>query len=124
MNADLQRCIEKCLDCYWICRHESSAHCLEAGGDHVKPEHFRLMMSCAEICRAAADIMLIGSPHHEAVCAACAEICDACAKSCEEVHDMEECARVCHACAESCRQMGGPPEHAAMPGEYYEQPDS
>jgi hypothetical protein len=107
ITADLQRCIETCLDCYWTCRQESMTHCLEAGGEHVEPGHFRLMVSCAEICRTAADIMLMGSPHHGAVCSACAEICDACAKSCEDLHDMEQCARVCRKCAGSCRQMAG-----------------
>src|SRR5688572_7999721 len=101
MNDDLRHCVEKCLECYSICRHQSTAHCLEAGGDHVKPEHFKLMMSCAELCRTAADMMLIGSPHHAAVCGACAEVCETCAKSCEELHDMEACARACRACAES-----------------------
>jgi hypothetical protein len=120
----MRQCIERCLECYWTCRHQSTTHCLETGGDHVKPDHFKLMMSCAEICRTAADIMLIGSPHHEAVCTACAEICEACAKSCEELHDMEKCAHACRDCAESCRKIGGAPVHAAMRGEYYEQPDS
>ena len=46
--------MEKCLECYSICRETAMNHCLEAGGQHVEPEHFRLMASCAEICRTAA----------------------------------------------------------------------
>jgi hypothetical protein len=82
-------------------------HCLEAGGKHVEPTHFRLMINCAEICRTAADFMLSNSPLHARICAACAEVCDACAQSCEQVGDMDECVQVCRRCAESCRKMAG-----------------
>ncbi len=34
----------------------------------------RLLLACAEICRAAASVMLIGAPQHKSICAACAEI--------------------------------------------------
>lgn len=83
--------------------------CLETGGDHVAPEHFRLMINCADICRTAADFMLSSSRLHGQVCAACAEVCDACAVSCENLGDMERCVRACRECAQNCRAMA----HAA-----------
>jgi hypothetical protein len=103
--SELQTCIEDCLRCYRTCRQTAMDHCLETGGPHVEPEHFRLMVACAEACRSAADIMLIGVPLHRSVCRACAEICEACARSCEPLDGMEECVRVCRACAESCFAM-------------------
>src|SRR3954469_5353940 len=95
----MQQCIDSCLQCYQTCRRESMNHCLEAGGKHIEPVHFRLMTNCAEICRTAADFMLSSSNLHARICAACAEVCDACAQSCEQVGEMEECVEACRRCA-------------------------
>ena len=110
-NENMQQCIEQCLNCYRICRETAMNHCLEQGGAHVEPSHFRLMINCADICRTAADFMLSNSVLHGKVCAACADVCDACAVSCGEVGDMDDCVQACQRCAESCRQMAG-----ALPG--------
>jgi hypothetical protein len=107
ISPEMRSCIEECLRCYQLCLAEASQHCLEAGGKHVEPEHFRLMLACAEICRTSAHMMLLGVEQHKASCAACAAICEACARSCAEVGDMQECVEVCRRCAESCRQMAG-----------------
>ena len=104
-DAQLQACIVDCLECYSLCKQEAMTHCLEVGGRHVDPDHFRLMDDCAEICRTAADFMLSRSAFHARVCGVCAEICDACAQSCEEIGGMEGCARACRGCAESCRRL-------------------
>src|SRR5882672_9547404 len=105
MSEDVQRCVELCLDCYWTCKQTAMNHCLETGGEHVAPEHFRLMINCAEICRTAADFLLSSSRLFPQVCAACAEICDDCALSCENLGDMERCVRACRACSQSCRAL-------------------
>jgi len=80
-------------------------HCLEMGGAHVEPEHFRLMLDCAEICQTAANFMLRSSKHHPHVCAECADVCEDCAKSCEAVGDMDDCVAACRRCAQTCSQM-------------------
>jgi hypothetical protein len=108
MNAQsgqLQACIVDCLECYSVCRQEAMNHCLEAGGRHVDPNHFRLMRDCAELCRTAADLMLGGSTFYAAICALCADVCEACARSCEEIGGLEACARTCRGCAQSCRRL-------------------
>jgi len=102
---EMQACIDACLNCYQTCIGMAMSHCLVKGGRHVEPAHFRLMISCAEICRASAHIMLSGTDVHKASCAACAEICAACAASCAMLDDMDECVAACRACAESCREM-------------------
>ena len=107
LSPQVQRCIEACLDCHRTCLTMASQHCLVAGGDHVAPEHFRQMMACAEICRSAAAIMMIGDDQMRPVCAVCAEICDACAESCAGLDGMEACVEACKGCAETCRQMAG-----------------
>ena len=105
LDAEMADCVRDCLDCYATCRQTAMNHCLEEGGRHVEPEHFRLMMNCAEMCRTAADFMLSSSRFHARTCTVCAEVCDACAQSCEAIGTMEECVRACLKCAESCRRM-------------------
>ena len=105
MTSSMQDCIDDCLHCYRTCLQTAMNHCLEAGGRHTEPEHFRLMMNCSDICRTAAEFMLTGSPLHGPVCAACAEVCHACAQSCEQIGNMEECVEACRTCMDSCRLM-------------------
>lgn len=105
LSQEMQNCIEECLNCHRICLQEAMNHCLETGGKHLEPTHFRLMMNCAEICQTSANFMLSGSQYHKLTCDACAQICEACAQSCEQVGDMEECVQACRSCAESCRKM-------------------
>ena len=40
-------------------------HCLEAGGKHVEPGHFKLMMAGAEMCQTAANQIVIGMCQHQ-----------------------------------------------------------
>ncbi len=105
IHASMQQCIDDCLHCYRTCLETAMNHCLEAGGPHTEPEHFRLMIHCAEICRTCAEFMLGNSRMHAPVCAACVEICHACAQSCEQIGDMNECVEACRTCMESCRAM-------------------
>lgn len=106
-TAEMKQCIDQCVACWRVCTETASDQCLEMGGRHVEPAHFRLMMACAETCRAAATAMMWGVAEHRSVCAACAELCEACAASCAEVGDMEACVDACRRCAESCRRMAG-----------------
>lgn len=102
---EMQRCIDACLQCYQTCTASAMRHCLVQGGRHLEPEHFRLMMACAEMCRTSAHLMLLGAPQHRHNCADCAAICRECADSCAELDGMEECVKACRQCAEVCEQM-------------------
>ena len=104
-TSSMQACIDACLNCYRTCLSEAMNHCLEAGGAHTAPAHFKLMMACAEMCRTSAHFMLIGTRHHQHTCAECAEICRECATSCETVGDMEDCVSACRHCADACAKM-------------------
>ncbi|MGY3513988.1 hypothetical protein ACVIQY_006963 [Bradyrhizobium sp. USDA 3051] len=104
-SEDMTRCIALCMSCYQTCLGTAMNHCLETGGKHVEPKHFRLMMACAEMCRTAAHFMLINTPHHRHTCGECAEICSECAEDCERVGGMDECVAMCRSCAQSCRAM-------------------
>lgn len=107
LSQSMQECIRDCLLCYQICRRDAMNHCLETGGRHVEPRHFRIMIGCAELCRTAADVMLSNLDVHGSVCAACADTCEACAQSCAGLEGMDECAQACRRCAQSCRKFAG-----------------
>lgn len=104
-SPQCQKAIEASLRCFRTCTDMLASHCLEKGGKHAEAEHVRLMMTCAEICRTTATLLLLKSRHFSELCEECAEICEDCAKSCENLHDMEECAQTCRFCAEACREM-------------------
>ena len=98
-------CIEQCSSCSQICYSTALNHCLKAGGKHVEPEHFTLMLNCAKMCETSACLQMSNSSFSKKVCKLCAEICEACAANCESIGDMDECVRACKQCAESCRKM-------------------
>src|SRR5256714_15565800 len=101
----MNRCIEACLGCYRTCLGTAMNLCLETGGKHLEPAHFRLMMACAEICRTSAHFMLINTPHHKHTCRECAEICAECATDCERIGGGEGGGAKCKAFAARCRKM-------------------
>src|SRR5262245_60038795 len=90
LSTELQLCVDTCLDCFKTCQQMALTHCLEMGGDHVEPAHFRLMLDCAELCRSTATLMLSGSSAHFELCKLCAKLCRECAASCEKLSGMEE----------------------------------
>lgn len=104
-EQSMQDCIANCNRCHQICLQTAMNHCLDAGGQHVQADHFKLMMNCAEICQLSANFQLSNSAFHRQVCAVCAYICEACTASCEAIGGMDECVEACEKCAESCRQM-------------------
>jgi hypothetical protein len=105
-QGDREQCIAHCLECYKSCINTAMTHCLQAGGEHVHPAHFRLMINCADICRAAADFLLSESEFHRRLCALAADVCEACAESCREIGEMDDCVEACERAAASCSTMG------------------
>jgi len=124
ISPNMQQCIDACLDCYRSCMETAMNHCLEMGGRHVDPDHFRLMTNCADICRTSAEFMMSASPMHAQVCAACAVVCDACAQSCEQIGGMDDCAQACRDCAQLCHQMSGGGMDMGMGSQQQQQPGS
>ncbi|MYN17835.1 four-helix bundle copper-binding protein [Rugamonas sp. FT107W] len=105
ITSAMQDCIDACDNCHQACLQTALTHCLEMGGRHVEPNHFRLMLDCAAVCEMSANLQLSGSRFSSRICALCADICHACALSCLELDGMEECVRACEACEHSCHQM-------------------
>lgn len=104
-STRLQDCIDECLQCQSVCLEELMNHCLEMGGDHLQPDHVRLMMNCADICQASARFMMTNSRLHHLTCDVCAQVCEECARSCEAIGEMQRCVDACRSCSESCRRM-------------------
>ena len=105
LSRTVEDCIDNCLACHKTCLGVAMTHCLETGGEHVAPQHFRMMVDCAAICATTADFMLHKSQFHHDLCSVCATVCEACARDCEGMAGMEDCAKACRTCAESCRAM-------------------
>jgi hypothetical protein len=107
MEMDIKACKELCWECRTECQDTLATHCLQKGGEHVAPEHVKLMLDCIQICQTAADFMGRQSSLHAYTCEACAAVCEACAQSCRKLEgeQMKHCAETCSRCAESCREM-------------------
>jgi hypothetical protein len=106
MSPDqMKACIDACSTCHQTCMQTAMNHCLEAGGKHVEPAHFRLMMNCAQLCQVSVNFQLSSSTFSAELCGVCAQLCDACADSCDSIGGMDACVAACRACAESCRIM-------------------
>ena len=104
-QTQMEPCIEACSNCHRVCLQTALNHCIESGGSHVEPTHFRLMMNCAEICQTSANLQLSNSKFSAALCAVCAQVCAACAESCQRIGGMDACVDACNTCAETCRAM-------------------
>lgn len=104
-SREIDACIDACLQCHKVCLGMAMTHCLETGGDHVAPAHFRLMMDCAAVCATAADFMLHKSSFHRELCRLCADICTACADDCAKLDGMDDCVQTCRQCARLCAAM-------------------
>lgn len=50
LTDEMQECIQRCIQCWQSCMRDAMNHCLDTGGKHVEPTHFRLMINCAEVC--------------------------------------------------------------------------
>lgn len=105
LSSEIRSCIEDCHACATTCLSDAVQHCLSKGGRHTEPQHFKLMLDCAEMCQTAVNFMARGSEHVAHICRECAEICRACAASCEALGDMPECVEACRRCAQSCDTM-------------------
>lgn len=100
-----QSCIDACTKCYQICLSTAMNHCLNVGGEHVEPQHFRAMINCAQMCQTSANLQLSSAQFANKFCALCAEVCEVCAKSCSDLDGMGDCEKACLDCAASCRAM-------------------
>ncbi len=106
-SPQMQKAIDVCQNCHHVCL-ATLQHCLQMGGEHVAPDHIRLMLDCVEICETSANFMIRASDFHAETCGVCADVCERCAGDCARFtddHMMQACAEACIRCAASCREM-------------------
>jgi hypothetical protein len=111
MTAEMQKCVDACMECYSCCERTMS-HCLKQGGRYVDMAIMGALMDCADVSRVCADMMMRQSPLATEMAAMCARICDMCAEACMAMAEdtmMKRCAEVCRKCAEACRAMARMP---------------
>ena len=104
-SPEITNCLENCVLCHRVCFTMATTHCLEVGGEHVAPNHLRLMLLCAEICQTSAKFLMAGAPLHVEICRACATVCRECAEDCSRLEGMDECVAACRECAQTCERM-------------------
>lgn len=97
-------CIATCNECSKSCLAHVR-HCLDIGGEHAEADHIGMLLTCAQVCRTAAELMTIDSEWYPTVCDLCAQVCEECAEACAAMDDMEACVAACRECAQSCRRM-------------------
>jgi hypothetical protein len=104
-HGELDACARLCAECAMVCKRTFFTHCVQVGGDHVRPEHVLLVTDCIAACQIAADFLTRGSPRHADACRLCADVCQRCAEECRSMGGMEDCATTCQHCADSCNRM-------------------
>jgi hypothetical protein len=81
-------CIRACMACAVACKH-CATECLNEEQVKHLARCIKLNLECAAICRAAAEVMSLGSDYSIAMgmehCAQCAEACRACAVACNKM---------------------------------------
>lgn len=102
----IESCRVACETCSRVCLGHVR-HCLELGGDHAEAAHIAMLLTCANICRTAAELMTIDSEWHPTVCDLCAQVCEECADAYAAMDGMEDCVAACRQCAQACRIMVG-----------------
>lgn len=103
-QGPVEACIAACGNCSRVCLHHVR-HCLEMGGEHADAAHIAMLLTCANVCRTAAELMTIDSEWYPTMCELCAQVCEECAEACAAMDDMEDCVAACRQCAQSCRLM-------------------
>ena len=98
VDAEMQMCIQNCLNCYAVCMN------MVNGGQQAKSQYTTMLQDCAEMCMTTAHFMEHNSPLYGYVCQTCAQVCNHCAGECESKGDTD-CANACRNCAWSCEQL-------------------
>ena len=104
-SQQVKDCMEALGHCHAMCLSTAAVHCLESGGEHVRPQHFRLMLDCAASCAFAADALARKSQFHNRICALAADIAETCGKDCERIGGMDACAAACRETARLCAEV-------------------
>lgn len=105
VDEEIKRCVTDCFSASIKCR-ETLMYCIQMRDRHSEPDHLSLLMDCADISEATANMMLRESDFDDEMAELNAQICARCAESCESFGDdlmMSDCARLCRKSEASSR---------------------
>ena len=105
LEDTVQACIAACHLCHEVCLLTAQDYDPRLSDKPINRNHFRLILSCAEICQTFANFQGNNSPFQARLCQICLEVCEACAVGCERVGGMLACVAACRDCAEKCQKM-------------------
>lgn len=106
-GLDLDRLIDDLMETYRIC-HQTTAYCIDSGGDLATLARLKAFDDCAEINLTLANFLLRASEHWRSLAAMCVDISAACAREIEDIEHSDgqlrsafaACQRSRHACRE------------------------
>lgn len=118
VDAVLRDCIEACGDCLRVLRSYARNGARAGPGSRRERAMWRLMLDCAEVCEATANLLradLACPPQRieacRKLCAECAAACDATAPS----GPIGACAAACRRCAQACMAVSARSAARATP---------
>ncbi len=98
----LRACVRNCLTRAEACMQAAMDWCLDSGNSQFDERTFRLLLSCADLCKVTATFIRRQVPQHVAICITCADVCTACEQSFESSAGLEELTEACQQCATCC----------------------
>jgi hypothetical protein len=97
-------CLASCRQCSRVCQQRVRDG-LEPGSLYAEAGHVTQLLSCAQVCRTTAELIVIDSDWYPTLADLCAHVCVECADACDALDDMDECAEACRDCAHACRRL-------------------
>ncbi|MEX0747511.1 MAG: hypothetical protein WD275_05870 [Rhodothermales bacterium] len=101
-DVDLDRVIDDLMETYRIC-HQTTAYCIDSGGDLATLMRLRAFDDCAEINLTLANFLLRGSEHAPEMAALCLSISTACADSIRDIEHSDGQLRAAYAACQRSR---------------------
>ena len=104
---EMKACIDACNNCAAMCNNCSSM-CLKEKEVGALSRCIQLNMECASVCKAASQLMSLGSEEYKEMCKICADICKKCGDECTKHKTMDHCkicAEACYKAEELCKKM-------------------
>jgi hypothetical protein len=103
VRVEFQQCVQDLQTCHDVCL-QTVDNCIQAGGDHAKPQHIWMLQDCAELCHTTMYFLQHDSPLFGYVTSACAQVTQHCGQECQLMGDTD-CANACQNASWSLEQL-------------------
>lgn len=109
-HVDLDRVVDDLMNAYRTCR-ETSAYCIDEGGDLATLERLKAFDDCAEVNLSLANFLLRGSEHAVQLARVCLSVTQACADAIRDIEhgdpQLRSAYAVCQGARRACLQVLG-----------------